>query len=145
MTDAFLFYKAMRYDVKGKDYLKTIQKYYSADLGVRNSHLNFRQIEPTHALENLVFLELLNCSYSVDVGVNGEKEVDFVVNRGAERQYIQVAYSIMDNDKRAIELASFKKIDDGYAKIVLTMDNDPFVDLGDGYQKINVVDWLLKK
>ena len=79
------------------------------------------------------------------MGVNGEKEVDFVANRGAERQYIQVAYSIMDSDKRATELASFKKIDDGYAKIVLTMDNDPFVDLGDGYQKINVVDWLLKK
>ena len=141
--DAFLLYKVYRYDIKGKEYFKTLNKYYVADLGVRNAHLNFRQIEPTHALENLVYLELVKRGYSVDIGVNGEKEVDFVVNKGAETYYLQVAYSIADEEKRRTELASFRKIDDGYKKIVITMDGDPFTDLGNGYRKMNIFDFLL--
>lgn len=143
LSDAFLFYKVFRYDIKGKEYLKSLNKYYVADLGIRNAHLDFRQIEPTHALENLVFIELVRRGFSINIGINGNKEVDFIATKAQKLYYIQVAYSIEDMKKRATELASFKGIDDGYQKIVITMDDDPFDDLGDGYRKINIFDFLL--
>ncbi|MBP5351671.1 MAG: ATP-binding protein [Fibrobacterales bacterium] len=144
LCDAFLFHKAKRYDLKGKAYLKTLDKYYASDLGIRNARLNFRQIEPTHALENLVYLELIKRGYRVDVGKNREKEIDFVVgDRSGERIYIQSAYTLMGDGKREQELSSFRGLDDGYRKIVVTMDDDPFDDLGDGYRKINIFDFLL--
>lgn len=145
LCNAFLFTKVYRYDVKGKEYLKTLNKYYISDLGLRNVHLNYRQVEPTHALENLVYQELLYRGWRVDIGKNNQKEIDFVVTKGTEKMYIQVAYSIVDPEKKEQELSSFKGLDDGFQKMVLTMDDDPFNQLAYGYVKMNVIDWLLNK
>lgn len=145
LCNAFLFTKVYRYDVKGKEYLKTLNKYYISDLGLRNVHLNYRQVEPTHALENLVYQELLYRGWRVDIGKNNQKEIDFVVTKGTEKMYIQVAYSIVDPEKKEQELSSFRGLDDGFQKLVLTMDDDPFNQLAHGYVKKNVIDWLLNK
>ena len=143
LTEAFLFDKVLRFDVKGKAYLKTLNKYYIADLGLRNAHMNYRQVEVTHALENIVYLELVRRGLAVDIGKNREKEIDFVAVGNRETYYIQVAYSIADEVKRATELASFAGLDDGYKKIVVTMDDDPFTMLENGYRKLHVFDFLL--
>ena len=143
LCQAFLFTKVYRYDIKGKSYLKTLNKYYATDMGLRNKKLNFRQLEPTHTLENIIFTELLRRGYRVDIGKNREKEIDFIATDMEETFYIQVAYSILDSNKKAQELSSFKDLDDGYRKIVITMDNDPFTQLEKGYKKINAIDFLL--
>lgn len=143
MCDAFLFYKAQRYDIKGKAYLKTLNKYYICDLGIRNSKLNYRQIEITHSLENIVYLDLIRRGYSVDIGKNDNKEIDFIARDDRNLYYVQVAYTMADPQKRFQELSSFHNLDDGYKKIVITMDNDPFVNLENGYKKVNIFDFLL--
>lgn len=143
LCDAFLFSKVYRYDIKGKEYLKTLNKYYISDMGLRNARLNYRQVEVTHALENIIYLELVRRGYMVDIGKNNEKEIDFIASDSKDTYYIQVAYSIAEPDKKEQELRSFKNIDDGYKKILITMDDDPFTLLDRGYRKINVIDFLL--
>ena len=143
ICDQYLFYKAQRYDIKGKQYLKTLNKYYISDLGIRNSKLNYRQIEITHSLENIIYLDLIRRGYIVDIGKNNAKEIDFVARDDKNLYYIQVAYTISDPDKTEQEVSSFYGLDDGYKKIVITMDDDPFVNLKNGYKKINVFDFLL--
>ncbi len=143
MCDAYLFYKAQRFDIKGKQYLKTLNKYYVADLGIRNSKLNYRQIEITHSLENIVYLDLIRRGYVVDIGKNNTKEIDFVARDDKNLFYIQVAYTILDPKKNEQEVSSFYGLDDGYKKIIITMDDDPFINLEKGYKKINVFDFLL--
>lgn len=143
VCDAYLFYRAQRYDIKGKQYLKTLNKYYICDLGIRNSKLNYRQIEITHSLENVIYLDLIRRGYIVDIGKNNSKEIDFVAKNDKELFYIQVAYTISDPDKNEQEVSSFYGLDDGYKKIVITMDDDPFVNLKNGYKKINALDFLL--
>ena len=145
LCEAFMFYKVYRYDIKGKEYLKTLNKYYISDMGIRNAHLNYRQIEVTHALENIVYLELIRRGYIVDIGKNNEKEIDFIVRDSKDTYYVQVAYSIIDEEVKKRELRSFRKIDDGYKKIVITMDDDPFVLLENGYRKLNALDFLLNE
>lgn len=145
LCESYLFYKVYRFDIKGKGYLKTLNKYYISDLGIRNSRLNYRQIEVTHSLENIMYLELLRRGYLVDIGKNKEKEIDFIAKNDKDTFYIQVAYSIIDPDKKKQELSSFYNIDDGYKKIVITMDNDPFTILEKGYKKIHVFDFLLNE
>lgn len=143
LCDAFLFYRVNRYDIKGKAYLKTQNKYYAGDIGLRNAMLNFRQLEPTHAIENLVYLELLSRGYMVDIGNNNSKEIDFVAKDTRDTYYIQVSYSVTDANTREREISSFYHLDDGYRKIVITMDSDLFRDLGNGYKKLNMLDFLL--
>lgn len=143
VCDAYLFYKAQRYDIKGRQYLKTLNKYYIADLGIRNSKLNYRQIEITHSLENIIYLDLIRRGYIVDIGKNNVKEIDFVTRDDKNLYYIQVAYTLSDPNKNEQEVSSFYGLDDGYKKIVITMDDDPFVNLKNGYKKINVFDFLL--
>lgn len=143
VCDAYLFYKAQRYDIKGKQYLKTLNKYYIADLGIRNSKLNYRQIEITHSFENIIYLDLIRRGYIVDIGKNNVKEIDFVARDDKNLYYIQVAYALSDPDKNEQEVSPFYGLDDGYKKIVITMDDDPFVNLKNGYKKINVFDFLL--
>jgi predicted AAA+ superfamily ATPase len=145
LCESFLFYKVYRYDIKGKEYLKTLNKYYISDTGLRNAHLNYRQIEVTHALENIIFLELIRRGYVVDIGKNKEKEIDFIAKDSRDTYYIQVAYNMTDEDVRKREIGSFHKIDDGYKKIVITMDDDPFVLLENGYKKMNALDFLLNE
>lgn len=143
LCESFLFYKAYRYDVKGREYLKTLNKYYISDMGLRNARMNYRQVEVTRALENNVYLELLRRGLTVDIGKNREKEIDFVAVGPKDTYYIQVAYSMVDEEKRKTELESFKGIDDGYKKIVITMDDDPFTLLERGYRKLYAIDFFL--
>lgn len=144
MCDAFLFYKVQRYDVKGKEYLKTQNKYYVADMGLRNVLINYRQIEITHIIENIVYLELLRRGYIVDIGKNREKEIDFIAKRiGGTQYYIQVSYTIQNQETKERELSAFKRLDDGYKKIIITMDRNPLTNLENGYQMINLFDFLL--
>ena len=145
MCDAFLFYKVSRYDIKGKKYLKTQNKYYVCDMGIRNAKLHYRQTEMTHIIENIVYLELLKKGYIVDIGKNRNKEIDFLVKDLADNQYyIQVSYTIEDAVTRERELSAFYHLDDGYKKIVITMDDNPLVNLGNGYRKLHLFDFLLE-
>ena len=143
LCDSFLFRKVCRYDVRGRQYLKTLYKFYASDIGLRNAELNFRQIEPTHALENIIYIELVRRGYMVDIGKNNDKEIDFVASDTKNTYYIQSAYSITDPAKKEQEIRSFRHLDDGYKKIIITMDDDPFTHIGNGYKKINILDFLL--
>ena len=145
ICDGFLFYKASRYDLKGKEYLKTLNKYYVCDMGLRNEKINFRQIEMTHILENIVYLELIRRNYIVDIGKNESREIDFVARTHNDLYYIQVSLSIENNETKQREILSFKGLDDGYKKIVVTMDNNPLIRLEDGYKMVNVFDFLLNE
>lgn len=135
LCDSFLIDRAMRYDIKGKRYIDTPSKYYFTDLGLRNARLNFRQVEETHAMENIVFNELNVRGYNVDVGVvvsnerdrNGanvrkQLEIDFVCNKGSKRCYIQSAFAIPDERKMMQEQRSLMMTGDGFKKIVITRD-----------------------
>jgi predicted AAA+ superfamily ATPase len=132
LAEAFLISKANRYDIKGRKYVGANLKYYFSDVGLRNARLNFRQQEPTHILENIVYNELLVRGYNVDVGivdvfaknsegkrVHKQLEVDFVVNQGSQRYYIQVAYDMTSEEKQTQELNSFRNIPDSFKKIVI--------------------------
>lgn len=144
LCESFLFYKVQRFDIKEKNYLKTQNKYYISDIGVRNAKLNFRQIEITHSLENIVYLELLKRGYIVAVGKNYDKEIDFVARTlDGDQYYIQVTYTLQSEGKLEQEIASIKNIKDGYRKIIITMDDDPFENLENGIKKYNLFDFLL--
>ena len=144
VCDAFLFYKVNRYDIKGKEYLKTQNKYYVCDMGIRNSKINYRQIEMTHIIENIVYLELLKKGYIVDIGKNRDKEIDFLAkDLSGNQYYIQVSYTIEDAVTKEREISAFYHLDDGYKKIVITMDNNPLINLENGYRKLHLFDFLL--
>ena len=146
LCESFLFYKVQRYDIRGRHYLKTQNKYYISDLGVRNAKLKFRQIEVTHSLENIIYLELIKQGFIVDIGKNDNREIDFIVRSlDGNQWYIQVAYTLQGEEKLQQETASLKNIKDGYRRIILTMDDDPFENLEGGIKKINVFDFLLGK
>ena len=146
LCESFLFYKVQRYDIRGRHYLKTQNKYYISDLGVRNAKLKFRQIEVTHSLENIIYLELIKQGFIVDIGKNDNREIDFVVRSlDGNQWYIQVAYTLQGEEKLQQETAPLKNIKDGYRRIILTMDDDPFENLEGGIKKINVYDFLLGK
>lgn len=135
LENAFLFEGAKRYNVKGRKYYESIKKYYVVDVGLRNARLNFRQQEITHIMENVIYNELRIRGYVVDVGVvesrqmiNGtseykQLEVDFIATNGIEKYYIQSAYTLDTEAKRAQELASLKKIDDSFRKIIIVADD----------------------
>ena len=151
-----LIESAQRYDIKGKRYIETPKKYYFSDLGLRNARINFRQFEQTNSMENVIYNELRMRGYSVDVGVVtiAEKnqdgkvnrkhlEVDFVCNLGSSRYYIQSAYSLPDEAKRAQEIRPFRKINDSFKKIVITKDIvQPYYD-DYGILTVNIYDFLL--
>ena len=132
LAEAFLISKAERYDIKGRKYVGANRKYYFSDIGLKNARLNFRQQEPTHIMENIVYNELLIRGYNVDVGIvdvfakssEGKKvhkqlEVDFVVNQGSQRYYIQVAYDMTSEEKQTQELNSLRNIPDSFKKLVI--------------------------
>lgn len=133
-VDAYLIQKSVRYDVKGRKYIKTPSKYYYSDPGLRNARLGFRQLEETHLMENVLYNDLIRRGFDVDVGVvetptvvEGKKvrkqlEVDFVVNRGSDRYYIQSALTIADPEKKEQEIASLLRIPDSFKKIVVVRD-----------------------
>jgi len=153
--ESFLFSKARRYDVRGRKYLYYPEKYYATDLGLRNARTNFRQTEETHLMENAIYNELIRRGYNVDVGVvehfskeNGKTirkscEIDFVVNLGSKRVYVQSAYRIPDEEKREQERKSLKWCGDFFRKIIVTSGTRrPLVD-EDGIVYVGVIPFLL--
>lgn len=156
LCDAFMVEKALRYNIKGKKYINTLAKYYFTDIGLRNAILDFRQIEPTHIMENIIFNELLYRGFSVDVGIveirtndkegkaiRKQFEVDFVVNDSDQRYYIQSALSIPDEAKMQQETASFRIIDDSFKKIIVVKDDVPTHRTVNGYLITGLFDFLL--
>ena len=133
--EAYVLYTAKRYDIKGSKYFSTPLKYYFADIGLRNARLNFRQVEETHIMENIIYNDLLRRGFNVDVGVveyfpsvdgkttRVQLEVDFVINRGNLRYYIQSAFAINSEEKKKQERNSLKRIDDSFKKIIIVKDN----------------------
>lgn len=156
LCDAFLIDKAMRYDIKGKRYIDTPVKYYFTDMGLRNARLDFRQLEETHTMENVIFNELKIRGFNVDVGVvtiNGTNEnghgvrklleIDFVCNKGSKRYYIQSAYAIPDQKKMEQEQRSLLRTGDGFKKIIITRDAPAPYYNEDGIFVMGILDFLL--
>lgn len=144
LTESFILYKANRYDIKGKQYLKTLDKYYVVDIGVRYMLLGSRSTDIGHILENVVYLELLRRRFDVYVGKIDETEVDFVAVSDKKIVYYQVATTVREQSVLNRELKPLQNIGDNYPKFILTLDEDPEVDY-DGIRKVNVLDWLLGK
>ena len=143
LENAFVFYGIKRYDIKGKEYLKTQGKYYMADMGLRNFFLGFKNMDRGHILENVVFLELLNRGYNVSIGKIDNNEVDFIASMYNEKIYIQVCETLNSEETRMRELKPLQNIKDNYEKIILTRDNI-FVGINEnGIKILNVIDWLL--
>ena len=158
LEESFLIEKSKRFDVKGKKYIETPSKYYFVDIGIRNSLINFRQIEKTHIMENIIYTELRRRGFNVDVGIvekrkideKGKKdyrqlEIDFVANKASDKYYIQSAYSIEDNNKREQELQSLLNVDDNFKKMVIVYDS--FIKWQDdnGIIYISIYDFLLNE
>lgn len=142
LMDAYVLYKAPRYDVKGKQHLKSLEKYYAADIGLRRLVLGEQIRDIGRILENIVYLELIRRGYTVRIGKMGEKEIDFVAAAGDQRIYFQVAASVLDPVTFEREFEPLRSIRDHYPKFVLTMDDLPSGQ--DGVQQMNIVDFLLK-
>ena len=144
LENAFVFYNASRYDIKGKEYLKTQGKYYMADTGLRNFFLGFKGEDKGHLIENVVYLELLHRGYNVSIGKIDSKEVDFIATKFNEKLYVQVSDTLLEESTRTRELASLNAINDNFEKIILTLDNI-FVGTNDeGIKVINLLDWLVE-
>ena len=144
LTESFILYKATRYDVKGKQYLKTGDKYYVADLGLRYFMLGRKEQGRGHILENVVYLELSRRGYDVYIGKVDDCEVDFVAINSKGIEYYQVSETVRDENTLSRELRPLDMIKDHYPKYLLTMDLDPETSYN-GIRKINVLDWLLEK
>jgi len=142
LLEAYFFYDVKRFDIKGKEYLRTLGKYYIVDIGLRNYLLGFRNRDSGHALENVVFFELLRRGYDVSVGKVDNSEVDFIATKPEEKIYIQVTESMTSDEVRSRELAPLQKINDNYEKIVLSM-NTGMDSSYDGIKSINLIDWLI--
>lgn len=142
LTESFILYKANRYNIKGKQYLKTLEKYYVVDIGLRYTLLGTRSTDVGHILENVVYLELIRRGYEVYIGKVDESEVDFVAIDNNKITYFQVVATVRDEETLKRELKSLQIINDHYPKFILTLDEDPEADY-DGIRKVNVLDWLL--
>ncbi len=156
MQDAFIIEKATRYDIKGKKYIGHLAKFYFTDIGLRNAVLGLRQQEESHIMENIIYNELRRRGCQVDIGVMEQRyigqdgkwqrkqlEVDFVVNEGSQRYYIQSALAIPDEDKRKQEMASLMRINDSFKKIIIVKDDiKPWTD-ENGILTIGLMDFLM--
>lgn len=156
LCDAYVVSRATRYDIKGKKYIDTPQKYYFSDVGIRNACINFRQLEENHTMENVIYNELIARNFNVDVGiitatgkdndgksVRKQLEVDFVCNKGSKRYYVQSAFSIPDREKMEQESNSLLRIDDTFKKIIVVKDLPAPAYTEDGILVISVYDFLL--
>lgn len=144
LIESYIFNKTSRYDIKGKQYLETGEKYYATDVTMRYVLLGRKNLDADHILENIVYLELIRRGYKVYIGKIGDNEIDFVCENKEGREYYQVAYTVREKTTLERELTPLKKINDHYPKYILTMDIDPITDY-EGIKKINVLDWLLRK
>lgn len=156
LCDAFVVDKAVRYDIKGRKYIDTPQKYYFSDVGLRNARINFRQIEENHTMENIIFNELLSRDFNVDIGlvvvsqkdndgrlIRKQLEVDFVCNKGSKRYYVQSAFAIPDTEKMQQESNSLLRIDDSFKKIIVVKDTPAPWYTENGILVIGIYDFLL--
>lgn len=143
LTDSYIFYKASRYDIKGKQHLATGYKYYAADIGLRYYLLGTRKMDMGHILENIVYLELLRRGYEVYVGKVGDSEVDFIAVNEEGEEYYQVSLTVMEEKTLQRELMPLESIRDHNPKYLLTMDYMPIIS-HNGIKQINVLEWLLK-
>lgn len=156
LCDAYVVSRATRYDIKGKKYIDTPQKYYFSDVGIRNACINFRQLEENHTMENVIYNELIARNFNVDVGiitatgkdndgksVRKQLEIDFVCNKGSKRYYVQSAFSIPDREKMEQESNSLLRIDDSFKKIIVVKDLPAPTYTEDGILVISVYDFLL--
>lgn len=152
LCDAFIVSRSTRFDIKGRKYIDTPQKFYFSDVGLRNARINFRQLEENHTMENIIFNELIARDFNVDVGlvtvrdgdgIRKQLEVDFVCNKGSKRYYVQSAFAIPDESKMQQESNSLLRIDDTFKKIIVVKDNPAPYYTEDGILVINVYDFLL--
>jgi predicted AAA+ superfamily ATPase len=143
LTDSFVLYQVGRYDVKGKQYLRTGNKYYAADAGLRRALPGAAKADAGHVLENVVFLELMRRGYQVHIGKTGALEVDFIATGDEGEEYYQVAHTVIDRATLLRELAPLESIHDHNPKYLLTMDNTPLTS-HNGIKQINALDWLLR-
>lgn len=157
-TDAFLIDQVQRYDIKGKKYINSLYKYYFTDVGLRNYCINFRQQEENHSMENILYNELRERGFNVDVGmveynskdannrsIRKQLEIDFVINKGSKRLYLQSAWALPDGDKKAQEQRPFLLVDDTFAKVIVTRENTPPWYTEQGVYVVNIWDLLLNK
>ena len=143
LQDSYIIYQAKRYNVKGRSYLKTLEKYYVVDTALRGMLLGGKGADVGHILENVVYLELLRRGYTVFVGKLDEREVDFVAMNDQGTAYFQVAATVRDSATFAREIQPLKKIPDDHPKCILTLDNDPDANF-DGIKRLNALTWLLQ-
>lgn len=151
LEDGFIIEKAERYNVKGKKYIKTPQKYYFTDMGIRNSFLNFRQIEENHIMENVIYLELKRRGFTVDVGVvevrtntsNTQLEIDFIANKGSDKYYIQSSLNLDTNEKMEQEIRPLVKVNDFFKKIIIVKDDIVKYQNEQGIIIMGIYDFLL--
>ena len=144
LEESFIVYRANRYNIKGKEYLKSLEKYYVADIGLRNFMLGKKSMDVGHILENVIYLELLRRGYSVYIGKIDDMEIDFVAQNQHGNTYIQVAATVRDENTLKREFRSLQAVKDNYPKILLTLDDDPEADY-DGIIRKNALDWLMEK
>ena len=144
LMESYMLYQCKRYNIKGKQYLKTLDKYYAVDMGMRKVLLGSKAMDAGHILENIVYLELLRRGYDVYIGKVDDLEVDFVAMDDKGMTYYQVSATVRDEKTLKRELASLQSINDHYPKILLTLDDDPEMEYA-GIRKINALDWLLGK
>lgn len=142
LLESYFFYDIKRFDIKGKELLRTLGKYYIVDIGLRNYLLGFRNRDTGHTLENIVYFELLRRGYDVAIGKVDNSEVDFIASKADDKLYVQVTESMQSEDVRARELRPLQAIRDNYEKIVLTLDTG-FNTSYDGIKALNLVEWLL--
>ena len=142
LTETYLFYEIKRFDIKGKEYLKTLGKYYISDIGIRNYLLGIRDRDRGHILENIVYFELLRRGYDVAIGKIDNKEIDFIATNLNEKIYFQVTESLTNEETKQRELDPLMKVKDNYEKIILSLDENE--EIFDGIKAINLINWLLK-
>ena len=142
LTEAYIFYEIKRYDIKGKEFLRTLGKYYIVDTGLRNYLLGYRDGDRGHILENVIYFELLRRGYDIAVGKVGDKEVDFIATKTDEKKYFQVTESMNEPKTREREIAPLKSIKDNYEKVVLSLDCD-FTITQEGINIVRILDFLL--
>ena len=144
LLESYFFYEIKRFDIKGKEYLRTLGKYYIVDIGLRNYLLGFRNRDNGHAIENVVYFELIRRGYDLAIGKIDDKEVDFIATNADDKKYIQVTESMMSENVRRRELAPLRSIRDNWEKIVLSLE--PGLDASyEGIKSVNLIDWLLEE
>lgn len=144
LLESYFFYEVKRFDIKGKEFLRTLGKYYIVDTGMRSFLLGLRNRDSGHILENVIYFELLRRGYDVAIGKIDNQEVDFIATNAEDKIYIQVTESMTSEDVRKRELAPLEKIRDNYEKMVLSLDVG-FDSSYEGIKSVNLIDWLINE